>query len=207
MVLSPPSLSLFPSLYGTNRLKNAPKRIRFHVDNTLFLSLHCTCFLFFTFLSLFLSLFFFLGKILKLLDRNKAANCAKLFSPLFIPPPFPFLFPAYAVYSISQKRGQHCPNASTSRIRPTGWLAQMMRCKWNILSQSWSEKWTNQATCPKVPLQVMQTNVTICNWSDCNIFSMRFSIHNWENFAAKFSAKWKSFSTISFNGRLHRILP
>lgn len=79
----PPFLSLSRSHYGTNRLKNAPKRIRFHVDYTLFLSLHCTCFLFFA----FPSLSFFLGKILKLLDRNKAANCAKLFSPLFILPP------------------------------------------------------------------------------------------------------------------------
>lgn len=97
-------------------------------------------------------------------------SCLLHFS--YLPPP-PF-FLAYAVYSISQKRGQNCPNASTSRIRPSGCLAQMMRWKWNILSQSRSEKWTTQATCSKVPLQVKQIKGTICNWSDCNIFSMRF---------------------------------
>lgn len=47
---------------------------------------------------------------------------------------------ANVVYSISQKRGQLCPNASATRIRPpsapsvrppaTLWLAQMMRRKW-----------------------------------------------------------------------------
>lgn len=154
-------------------LKTRPKEFAFMSTTRFFFHYSALVFFSLLFSRLFLSLFYFLGKILKLLDRNKAANCAKLFTPLFIPPPPPF-FLAYAVYSISQKRGQNCPNASTSRIRPSGCLAQMMRWKWNILSQSRSEKWTTQATCSKVPLQVKQIKGTICNWSDCNIFSMRF---------------------------------
>lgn len=132
----PPPLSR--SHYGTNRLKNAPKRIRFHVDYTLFLSLHCTCFLFFAFPSLSLFLF---GQNSKITWPQQSGKlCQVVFSTFYTPP-------AYAVYLISQERGQLCPNASASRIRPADWLAQMMRWKWNILS--WSEKWTNQGKLPQ----------------------------------------------------------
>lgn len=142
MVLSFPSLPLFlyPSHYGTNRLKNAPKRIRFHVDYTLFLSLHCTCFLYFAFLSLISRSLFLFGQNSKITWPQQSGKlCQVVFSTFHTPPCHTT---AYAVYLISQKRGKVCPNASASRIRPTGWLAQMMRWKWNILN--WSEKWTNQ---------------------------------------------------------------